>query len=72
MSDKSEDDTPWTPLLIFKMVLLAIGVLLIPTMGILAATDTMHYIPEGVWITYFLVTVFTVIMFPTNRKGQTY
>lgn len=72
MSKKHEDDVPWTPLLIFKAGLLIVGILSIPVTVILAATDRLHYIPEDLLLYYFLLVVFTVIIFPTDRKGQTY
>lgn len=58
----------WTPLLVWKMALLVTGVLSIPAMIILALTDTLHYIPEEAILVYFLATVFTVMIFPTDRK----
>lgn len=69
---RTENDVPWTPLLVFKMGLLIVGFLSIPAIGILAVTDRLHYIPEDLWLYYFLVVVFTVVIFPTDRKGQTY
>lgn len=58
----------WTPLLIWKMALLVFGVLSIPAIVILALTDTLHYIPEEAILVYYLATVFTVMIFPTDRK----
>lgn len=69
---RTEDDIPCTPLLIFKMGLLIVGVLSIPVIILLDATDRLHYIPEDFLLYYFLLVVFTVVIFPTDRKGQTY
>lgn len=54
------------------MGLLIVGVLSIPVIILLDATDRLHYIPEDFLLYYFLLVVFTVVIFPTDRKGQTY